>query len=315
MPRPGPHEVRLEIEFCGVCRTDLHIVEGDLPPLLPEIVPGHEAVARVAELGPEVRTLAVGDRVGMPWLRFTCGRCEYCRTGRENLCAFKRFTGYSDPGGYAEQAVADEGYLLRLPPGPGERLAPLLCAGIIGYRAFTLARPRPGGRIGFFGFGGSAHLTLQLAARLGYETVAYSRDPAHVALARSLGAVAAYETPGGIDAPGPADLDAAIVFAPAGEVVLQALGRLKRGGTVAVAGIHVSPIPPIDYDGRLFGERVLRSVEANTRQDAEEFLALATRLGVESHVTVRPLGAANEALRDLKEDRVVGAAVLECRAR
>ena len=309
-PEPKTNEVLVRVDKCGVCRTDLHVVEGDLPPLRPEIVPGHEVVGTVVRAGREVRTLEPGQRVGIPWLHHTCGRCEYCTTGRENLCAEKVFTGYSVNGGYADHIIGEEGYTFPLPSVDAARFAPFLCAGIIGYRALKVALPRPGGRIGFFGFGGSAHLTLQLAARLGYETVAYSRNPEHLKLAREVGASGTVLTADRTVPP--PHLDSAVVFAPTGEVVIQALRELKKGGTVSIAAIHMSPIPSIDYDRYLFGERKLVSVEANTRADAREFLDLAHRLHLESTVVVRPLHEANEALIDLKSGRLTGAAVLDC---
>lgn len=313
-PEPGPGEVCVRVDRCGVCRTDLHVVEGDLPPRRAAVVPGHEIVGTVERLGAEVRGLAPGDRVGVPWLHATCGRCEYCRTGRENLCVAKEFTGYTVDGGYAEQVVAREAFVLPLPAGDPAELAPLLCAGIIGYRAFRTARPAPGGCVGFFGFGGSAHLALQLAVRQGYDTVVYSRNPAHAALARELGAGSVVDTRIAAVTSPPPRLDGAVVFAPAGEVVLEALRASKKGATVALAGIHMTPIPPIDYDSLLFGERKLVSVEANTRADAREFLELAARLRLRSVVEVRPLGAANDALVDLAAGRVNGAVVLDCTA-
>ena len=309
-PEPTATEVLVRVDKCGVCRTDLHVVEGDLPPLRPAVVPGHEVVGTVVRVGREVRTLTPGQWVGVPWLHHTCGRCEYCTTGRENLCAEKVFTGYGLNGGYAEYVLGDEGYTFPLPSTDAARFAPFLCAGIIGYRALKVALPRAGGRIGFFGFGGSAHLTLQLAARLGYETVAYSRNPEHLALARKLGASETVLTSD--RAAPPPSLDSAVVFAPTGEVVVQALRELKKGGTLSIAAIHLSPIPSIDYDRYLFGERKIVSVEANTRADAREFLDLAHRLHLESTVRVRPLAEANEALADLKAGRVTGAAVLDC---
>lgn len=310
VPRPGAHQLLVRVLHCGVCRTDLHVVEGDLVPLRPTIVPGHEVVGTVEQAGPEVHDWVQGEIVGVPWLQGTCGTCAYCLSGRENLCVAKTFTGYSVDGGYADHVVADARYALRLPTGKPDRLAPLLCAGIIGYRALRLSNPPPSGRIGFFGFGGSAHLTLALAARLGFRTVAYSRNPEHLALARRLGAAGVVRT--GEPQPTEPDLDAAIVFAPAGEVVLQALRQVKKGATVAIAAIHLSPIPSIDYDRLLFGERRLVSVEANTRADAREFLDLAGRVGLESTVERRPLERANEALVDLKAGRVNGALVLDC---
>jgi alcohol dehydrogenase, propanol-preferring len=312
VPVPRDHEVRVRVEVCGVCRTDLHVVEGDLVPRRPTVVPGHEIVGRIERVGTNVRSLSVGDSVGVPWLHRTCGRCEYCTTGRENLCDDKEFTGYSVDGGYAEYAVADEDFVFPVPPDAATTWAPFLCAGIIGYRAFRAAAPRPGGRIGFFGFGGSAHLSLQLAAKLGYETVAYSRNPAHLELARRLGATDVVRTSEPVAVRSPPRLDGAIVFAPTGTVVVEALRELKKGATLSIAAIHLSPIPEIDYDRLLFGERKIVSVEANTRADAREFLDLAARLRLESEVTVRPLREANEALADLKAGRLTGAAVLDC---
>jgi alcohol dehydrogenase, propanol-preferring len=303
------------VRWCGVCRTDLHVIEGDLPPRRDRIVPGHEVVGRVESLGRGVSSLFEGQWVGVPWLRATCGECEYCSTGRENLCDRKSFTGYSENGGYAELAVGEEGFVLPLPGEPTAETAPFLCAGIIGYRALKLVLPRAGGRIGFFGFGGSAHLTLQLAAKLGYETVAYSRNPAHLALAQQLGASETVLTGAAGSARPPPRLDSAVVFAPVGEAVIEALAAVKKGGSVSIAAIHMSPIPSIDYDRLLFGERRILSVEANTREDAREFLELARRHRLRSSVTVRPLEEANEALLDLKQGRISGAVVLECAPR
>ncbi|HZW57312.1 MAG TPA: zinc-binding alcohol dehydrogenase family protein [Nitrososphaerales archaeon] len=313
---PKENEVLVDVEVCGVCRTDLHVVEGDLPPVLARVIPGHEIVGIVEKMGGGVRTLAVGDRVGVPWLHHTCGRCEFCINGRENLCNNKVFTGYTVNGGYAQQVLGEEGFVFRLPENvEAKRVAPFLCAGIIGYRAFKVALPGPGGRIGFFGFGGSAHLILQFASKLGYETVAYSRNTAHLELAKKLGASEAIlskeNRPNQDEAK--RDLDGAIVFAPAGSVALEALSYLKKGATVAIAAIHMDTIPPIEYDKYLFGERKVVSVEANTRTDAKEFLELATRLNLDSAVTMRPLAEANEALVDLKNGRVSGAFVLDCR--
>jgi len=311
-PTPNGSEVLVRVDKCGVCRTDLHVVEGDLPPLRPTVVPGHEIVGTVVRIGKGVRTLSEGDFVGIPWLHHTCGRCEYCTTGRENLCSEKVYTGYSVNGGYAEYALGEEGYTFSLPSTEAARFAPFLCAGIIGYRALKVALPRPGGRIGFFGFGGSAHLTLQLASRLGYETVAYSRNPEHLKLAKQVGAAESVLTSDPRSSDSAPRLDSAVVFAPTGEVVVQALRELKKGGTLSIAAIHMSPIPAIDYDRYLFGERKIVSVEANTRADAREFLDLAYRLRLESTVQLRPLKEANEALADLKGGRLTGAAVLDC---
>jgi propanol-preferring alcohol dehydrogenase len=311
-PEPNDTEVLVRVDKCGVCRTDLHVVEGDLPPQRSAIVPGHEIVGTVVRLGRAVRTVSSGERVGIPWLHHTCGRCEYCTTGRENLCAEKVFTGYTVNGGYAEYAIGEEGYTFPLPDVDAAQFAPFLCAGIIGYRALKVALPRPGGRIGFFGFGGSAHLTLQLAARLGYETVAFSRNAAHLELAKEVGAAETVLTSDRDSPTGVPRLDGAVVFAPTGDVVIQALRELKKGGTLSIAAIHMSPIPVIDYDRYLFGERKIVSVEANTRADAREFLDLAHRLRLESTVQLRALKDANEALEDLKSGRLTGAAVLDC---
>ncbi len=314
MPEPREGEILVGVDVCGVCRTDLHVVEGDLPPKLAGVIPGHEVVGRVTEVGPGVSTFSKGETVGIPWLHHTCGQCEYCRTGRENLCDRKTFTGYDVPGGYADFVKAEAAFALRLPEGDPAHLAPWLCAGLIGYRALKLALPRPGGRIGFFGFGGSAHLTLQLAAKLGYETIAYTRNPAHAALAQRLGASETVIASAESNADPLPRLDGAVVFSPAGESVVQALRELRKGGTLSIAAIHMSPIPSIDYDRYFVGERKIQSVEANTREDAREFLDLAGRLHLESIVTVRKLSEANEALIDLKHGRVDGAAVLDCRA-
>ncbi len=313
VPEPGPGEVLVRVSACGVCRTDLHVVEGDLPPRGRPVIPGHEIVGTIERVGPSVRALREGQVVGIPWLAFVCGECAFCRSGRENLCDRKRFTGYTDDGGYSEHVLGREGFLFPISPPDPFRFAPFLCAGIIGYRAFKLARPADGGRIGFFGFGGSAHLALQLAKRLGFETVAYSRTPAHLELARELGASETVLTGANSSPSGAPRLDAAIVFAPAGEVVVQALAEVRKGATVAIPAIHMTAIPPIDYDRRLAGERRLVSVEANTRADALEFLELAARFDLTSRVEVRPLAEANAALRDLRAGRVVGAVVLDAR--
>ncbi len=311
-PTPGGRQVLVRIDHCGVCRTDLHIVEGELPPVLPSVTPGHEIVGRVAAVGSAVKRFRDGDRVGIPWLHRTCGHCEYCTTGRENLCAEKQFTGYTVDGGYTEYALGEEEYVLPLPDRDAVGLAPFLCAGIIGYRALKLVLPRPGGRIGFFGFGASAHLTLQVAVKLGYQAVAYSRTPDHLRLARQLGAVETVLTSDPSWESRAASLDSAIDFAPAGETVPSALRELKKGGTLAIPAIHMSPIPALEYDRLLFGERRLLSVEANTREDAQEFLALAVRHRLQSTTVSRPLREANEALQDLKAGRITGAVVLDC---
>jgi propanol-preferring alcohol dehydrogenase len=307
-PRPGDHEVLIRVSTCGVCRTDLHVAEGDLAPHRPGVVPGHEVVGTVAELGAGVSRLAVGERVGAAWLRSTCGRCRFCVRGDENLCTDPSFTGWDADGGYAELMVAHEDFVYRLPDSFDDvSAAPLLCAGIIGYRALCRASLPPGGRLGIYGFGASAHLAAQLALADGARVHVMTRSSAARTLALELGVHSAGDT---ADVP-PEPLDAAVLFAPAGEIVPIALAALDRGGTLAVAGIHLSPIPSLDYDRHLFQERQLRSVTANTRRDGERFLARAAEIGLQVRTTVYPLAEADRALADLAHDRVEGAAVLE----
>lgn len=306
-PEPGPGELRVQVRVCGVCRTDLHLAEGDLAPTRPGVVPGHEIVGVVDRLGPGASRFAVGDRVGIAWLRHTCGSCTFCRRGAENLCRSPRFTGWDDDGGYAERAVVDERYAYALPPGFSDaEAAPLLCAGIIGYRALRRAEVPPGGRLGIYGFGASAHLAAQIALAEGARVHVLTRSPAARALALDLGATSAGDT---FDPP-PEPLDAAVIFAPAGEIVPAALAALDRGGTLAIAGIHLTDIPTLRYADHLFQERQLRSVTANTRQDGEELLATAARIGIRVETVPYDLADADRALRDLAHDRVTGAAVL-----
>ncbi len=309
-PEVGPGQVRVRVTLCGVCRTDLHVVEADLDlPRLP-IVPGHEVVGVVDALGPGVTAPTVGQRVGIAWLQATCGDCGFCASERENLCEHPRFTGYHEHGGYAEWAVVPARFAYPIPEAfDDESAAPLLCAGIIGYRALRLSGVRPGERLGLFGFGASAHLVIQIARARGCEVFVSSTREEHRALARELGAAWA----GGPGEPPPRKLHGAIVFAPAGEVVLDALAALERGGTCACAGIHMTPIPTLDYDALLFGERTLRSVTANTRRDALEFLQEAALAGIRPRTTSYPLEDANRALVDLKAGNVSGAAVLRVR--
>ncbi|MGZ6140580.1 MAG: zinc-dependent alcohol dehydrogenase family protein [Myxococcaceae bacterium] len=311
LPGPGPEQVRVEVSACGVCRTDLHVLDGELArPKLP-LVLGHQIVGTVVERGDAVDSLAVGDRVGIPWLGWTDGTCGYCRSGRENLCVAARFTGYTLDGGYAEQAVADARFCFPLPPGLDDvHAAPLLCAGLIGYRALRLAGEAP--RIGFYGFGASAHLLAQVVVDQGRELFAFTRDgdTRGQAFARERGAVWA----GGSSEAPPVRLDAAIVFASAGELVVRALEALAPGGTVVCAGIHMSDIPSFPYE-RLWEERSIRSVANLTREDGREFLPLAARLGVVPEVTVFRLAQANEALQALREGRFTGAAVLTMASR
>lgn len=308
VPEPGPGEVLVRVEVCGVCRTDLHVVEGDLAPQRAELVPGHQVVGRIARCGPGVATWRDGERVGIAWLQCACGACRFCARGEENLCLDPRFTGWHANGGFAEYAVASAAFVYRVPESlPAREIAPLLCAGIIGYRALVRSRARRGSRLGLWGFGASAHIAIQVARHLGCEIYVFSRAPLHGDLARELGAT---WVGGSNDVP-PVPLDAAILFAPAGELVPVALERLDRGGTLAVAGIHLSDVPPLDYQRHLFQERTLTSVTANTREDGRVLLHLAGAIPIRTHTALYPLERANEALEDLKNDRVRGAAVLE----
>jgi propanol-preferring alcohol dehydrogenase len=307
IPEPGPGEIRVRVIACGVCRTDLHLAEGDLAPRRRATVPGHEVVGTVDAFGAGTGRFRMGQRAGIAWLRHTCGRCRWCRRGQENLCIDPRFTGWDADGGYAQWAVVDEAYAYELPDGFDDvHAAPLLCAGIIGYRALRRAELPPGGRLGIYGFGASAHLAAQVALAQGATVHVVTRAAAAQRHALDLGVHSA----GPADAAPPEPLDAAILFAPAGEIVPAALAALDRGGTLAIAGIHLSDVPPLDYQRHLFLERQVCSVTANTRADGEEFLALAARLGVRVTATPYPLDAADRALDDLAHDRVTGAAVL-----
>jgi propanol-preferring alcohol dehydrogenase len=308
IPRPGPGEVLVEVEVCGVCRTDLHVVEGDLAPQRPEIVPGHEVVGRVAARGEGAARFLEGERVGVAWLHRACGACRFCSKGVENLCSAPTFTGWEADGGYAGFTVAPEDFIYRLPEQLAARdAAPLLCAGIIGYRAYSRSGVRPGQRLGLYGFGGSAHIVIQLARHHGCEVYVFSRGGRHRELAVKLGASWIGET----REPPPHKLDAAILFAPAGEIVPPAMEALDRGGVLAIAGIHLSDLPALDYQRHLFQEREIRSVTANTRADGRALLELAVAIPIATHTVPYPLEAANQALVDLKQDRIQGAAVLE----
>ncbi|MEO3784783.1 zinc-binding alcohol dehydrogenase family protein [Actinocorallia sp. B10E7] len=303
---PGEGELLVRVLACGVCRTDLHVTEGDLPAHLEGVTPGHEIVGEVVAAGPGC-SHGAGDRVGVAWLRSTCGSCAYCRRGSENLCPFSRYTGWDAHGGYAEYTIAPDAYVYDLPEGmPDVALAPLLCAGIIGYRALRRAELPQGGRLGIWGFGGSAHLTAQIALAQGASVHVFTRSAGARRLALELGASFAGDS---FD-PAPEPLDSAIVFAPAGELVPAALERLDRGGTLAVAGIHLTDVPPLDYQRHLFQERQLRSVTSNTRADGEEFLRLADNLSLTVTTRPYPLSEADRALSDLAADRFEGAAVL-----
>lgn len=306
LPEPGRGQIRLKVEACGVCRTDLHIVDGELPEGHLPLVPGHEVVGRIEQMGSDVHSLRIGQRVGVPWLSRTCGTCPYCRAGRENLCDAPAFTGYTVNGGYAEGCLADARFVIPLDEDTdASQLAPLLCAGLIGYRALKLAGSAE--TIGIYGFGAAAHIITQIAVRQGRRVLALTRpgDKATQDFALRLGAVWA----GGSDEPVPEALDAAIIFAPDGGLVPAALRAVRKGGSVVCAGIHMSRIPAFAYKD-LWGERVLRSVANLTRADAAEFMQLLRDIPVVTHIAVYPLREANQALEDLRHGRLSGAAVL-----
>ncbi|GGK23401.1 alcohol dehydrogenase [Streptomyces camponoticapitis] len=306
-PDPGPGDLLLRVEACGVCRTDLHLAEGDLAPRRPSTVPGHEIVGRVVAVGEAVTSFRIGDRAGGAWLRGTCGKCRYCGAARENLCPRSSYTGWDADGGFADLALVPAAFAYPLPDDrDAASLAPLLCAGIIGYRALRRSALPEGGRLGIYGFGASAHLAAQVALAEGATVHVLTRSVRARELALDLGAASAG---GAYDAP-PEPLDSAVLFAPVGDLVPVALEALDRSGTLAVAGIHLSDIPSLHYERHLFQERDLRSVTSNTRQDGRDFLALAERIGIQVTVSPYPLGRADQALADLAADRVNGAAVL-----
>ncbi len=306
VPQPEPGEVLVRVSCCGVCRTDLHVIEGELPPLISPVIPGHQVIGIVESGGEGSRRFPLGARVGIAWLHHTDGTCEYCRSGAENLCDHPSFTGYSVNGGYAEYIVAPQDFVYPIPAEfPDEQAAPLMCAGIIGFRSLRLSGIKPGGRLGFYGFGAAAHLAIQVARHWDVEVYASTRDARHQRLALELGAVWAGGT---LDEP-PRKLDAAIIFAPAGEIVPAALRALRKGGTLVLGGIHMSLIPALDYD-LSYEERVVRSVANNTRHDGEEFLRTAAEIPIRTHVELFPLREANRALNSLKNDAISGAAVL-----
>ncbi len=306
-PEPGPGQVRVRVSTCGVCRTDLHLAEGDLPPHRPDTVPGHEVVGVVDLAGPGATRFSVGDRVGIAWLRHTCGTCRFCRRGAENLCLTPAFTGWDHHGGFADLAVIDEQFAYRIPDVFDDlTAAPLLCAGIIGFRSLRRCGLRPGGRLGIYGFGASAHLAAQVALHEGAELHVMTRSPAARELALDLGA----EWAGAAADPPPVPLDAAILFAPVGELVLPAMQALDRGGILSIAGIHLSDIPSLNYQRELFQEREIRSVTANTRADGEEFLRIAAEIPLRPTVTPYAFEQVDRALEDLAADRVDGAAVV-----
>jgi alcohol dehydrogenase, propanol-preferring len=305
-PHPGPHEVRIRVSTCGVCRTDLHIAEGDLDVHRPNVVPGHEIVGIVDEVGTEVQRHELGDRIGIAWLRMTCGRCRYCARGDENLCVDPRFTGWDEDGGFADFAIVHEDFAYSLPDRfDDEHVAPLLCAGIIGYRALRRSALPRGGAVGIYGFGGSAHIAAQVALFEGAAVHVVTRSEHARRLALELGVTSA-PPPG----TAPPELDAAILFAPAGELVPVALEHLARGATLAIAGVHLSSIPPLTYDRHLFFEKKIVSITANTRSDGRELLDIAERIPVQVKTKPFALTEADAALRALAHGEVAGAAVL-----
>jgi propanol-preferring alcohol dehydrogenase len=306
-PEPAPGQIRLRVQVCGVCHTDLHLVEGEIPTFKFPVVPGHQIIGRVESLGQGVERFALGDRVGVPWLYSTCGQCDYCQRGMENLCDEARFTGQHVDGGFAEYMVVPAGFAYGIPRGfPDDQAAPLLCAGIIGYRSLRLSGIEPGQRLGLYGFGASAHVTIQVALHWGCEVYVFTRSTEHQRHALTLGAAwvgQAQDTP-------PAKLDAAITFAPAGWLVPEALRVLRKGGTLAINAIHMSPIPEMPYS-LLYGERIVRSVANATRRDAEDLLRLAAEIPIRTDVELYPLEHANGVLQRLKQSEVQGAAVLQ----
>ena len=306
-PQPGPGEVGVRVAACGLCHTDLHIIEGELPSHKLPLVPGHQVVGTVDRLGEGVTKLKSGDRVGIAWLHSACGQCQFCQAGRENLCPYAQFTGYDVDGGYAQYAIVPEDFAYPLPHALSDiQAAPLLCAGIIGFRALRQSEIKPSQRLGLYGFGASAHLTIQVAVHWGCEVYVFTRSAHHQELALRLGA----RWVGRAEDAAPAKLDAAIIFAPAGSIVPLALAALERGGTLALAGIYMSQIPPLDYATHLYYEKTLRSVANATRQDGSDFLRLAAEIPVRTAVEVFPLAEANWALRLLKEGKIQGAGVL-----
>jgi len=307
VPAPAASEILVRVKACGVCRTDLHVAEGDLTPKHPRVVPGHEVVGVVERQGSACKRFAIGDRVGIAWLRETCGACTYCRREAENLCPNARFTGWDHDGGYAEWAVVREDFAYALPPAISDQeVAPLLCAGIIGYRAIKRAGVKTGATAGLYGFGGSAHIAIQVLKHWQCRVFVMSRGGSHQELAEELGA----DWTGNADERPPAPLDAAILFAPAGNLVLPALEALDRGGILSIAGIYLTPIPALDYERHLFYEKEIRSVTANTRSDGIELLRLAGEIPLQTHTITMKLSEANQALQRLKHDELKGAAVL-----
>lgn len=306
-PLPGPGEIRVRVKTCGVCRTDLHVIEGELPSLDRRIIPGHQVVGEVDTLGPDAHRFAAGDRVGIAWLHHTCGQCVYCRNGQENLCEESLFTGYHRPGGYAEYVVVPEDFAYAIPVAFSDTEAPpLLCAGIIGYRSLKRSQCKPGQSLALYGFGSSAHIVIQIARHWGCDVYVCSRDDKHLQLALSLGARWAGTRAEDM----PILADSAIIFAPAGSLVPQALARLRKGGTLALAGIYMTDIPEMNYENHLFYEKNVHSVTANTRQDGNELLQAAAEIPIRPQVQLFAMEQANEALIQLKRDSIQGSAVL-----
>ncbi len=307
LPEPGPKEVRVRIQYCAICRTDLHVIEGELSRSKLPMIPGHQIIGKVDRLGSQAVRLKMGERVGIAWLHSTCGHCSYCRAGKENLCEESLFTGYDRNGGYAEYTTASEDFVYSIPSAIDDLSAlPLLCAGIIGYRALSRSLLPDKGNLGIFGFGSSAHIVIQIAKARGAKVFVITRAMEHQKLALELGASWAGSDSRSL----PVQLDSAILFAPAGELVPSSLEHLKRGGTLAIAGIHLSQIPTLDYQRHLFFEKDLRSVTANTRKDGHELLAEAARIPLRVHTRIYALEEANQALQDLKADRTRGTGVL-----
>ncbi|MBS1972621.1 MAG: zinc-dependent alcohol dehydrogenase family protein [Bdellovibrionales bacterium] len=307
-PSPGPEEVLIRVSCCAICRTDLHIIEGDLPLKKMAIIPGHQAIGTIEALGTHVTGLRFGQKVGAAWLGYTCGNCPYCAVGKENLCVSPKFTGYDFDGGYAEYMVAHQSFIYPLVENTNDILtAPLLCAGIIGYRALKRSNFKPGDHLGIFGFGSSAHITAQIVLHEKGKISVVTRGEEHQKHARDMGAFWSSGSTEGI----PEETDAAILFAPAGELVPNALSTLKRGGTLAIAGIHLSDIPTLNYEKHLFYEKDLRSVTANTREDGKELLKKHSEMNLQPEVTVYSLEDANKALLDLKNDKIKGTGVLQ----
>jgi propanol-preferring alcohol dehydrogenase len=306
-PKPVPGEVRVRVSACGVCRTDLHVVECELPFPGHPVIPGHQIVGVVDMLGPGAARFKLGQRIGIAWLRHTCGKCGYCLSGRENLCESARFTGYHEHGGFAEFALIDQDFAYPIPDVFSDVEAPpLLCAGIIGYRSLKRSGLRPGESLAIYGFGSSAHIVIQIALHMGCKVYVCTRGKRHRDLAEKMGAIWVGERPEEI----PVLADSAIIFAPAGNLVPMALGRLKKGGTLALAGIYMTPIPQMDYENHLFYEKNIHSVTANTRKDGAELLRIAAEIPIRPQVQVFRLSEANEALLTLKEDRMQGSGVL-----